>query len=544
MALSYSLKNRRDAEFDAHCDSLPDEQFGPGGSYREAFKALQKRFSGKVVVKGDPDYNKDRMLSNPVFDFHPIVIYYCDNEVDVGLCFTQVQHLGMPFAIRSSGHCTAGFSGSNGAIIDVSNLDTITITPATKSSPATATVGTGVQFGKFQQQLDHHGLNVPGGECSEVCVGGYVQGGGFGFTAAKFGISCDNIIEARVLLWNGSIAVANADQNADLLWALCGGTGGNFGIVISFTFELHPLGDCYGFGLNWALESSESIAVAADAMMAMQKSYMLDSVAGPDLTLQIHIGFQNTDVHGLMAPFLMVRGLWAGDPAKGPEMIAPLKALPGVLLDEFWEQVDSFLVLNHMLLHRPQGMPPMPPGPDPLEDKSSHYVSRDLTVAEWTEMLTRVTTSVANKSFAYLEVYGGAINQRAKLSNAFIHRNSAFNLVMDVFWANEAERPTSEKFLADWNKMVQPYWNGEVYQNYPSVDAPNYAQEFWGSAYSVLQRVKAKYDPDNWFTFEQQVVADKSAELPADTPAPVVAALSHSPVVQKGLKSFSDMLKQ
>ncbi len=537
MALSTSSKDRRDAAFSAVINGLPASHFGPDGRHRDALDALQRQFNGRIVVPGDTDYDQDRKLSNPVFDFHPMAIIYCTSEVDVGLTLQFVRNQGVPFSLRSGGHCTAGFSGSNGIMIDVKALNDIHI----DAEALTATVGCGVEFGTFQQALDHYGLNVPGGECSDVCVGGYVQGGGFGFTAVKYGVSCDNVIAARVMLADGSILVANEAVNPDLLWATCGGTGGNFGVLLSVTYRLHEFRIGFGFAVTWALDTPVNIALAADALMTMQARYMVDRTFGPDMTLQIHIGFQDVDDGDAMAPFLMVRGLYAGDPADGPGLIAPLKGLPGVVADQGWEQVASFYVLNKMLLNRPQGMPPMPPGPDPLEDKSSHYVARDLTLAEWTEMLTYMTTSVPNRAFAYMEVYGGAIREAPPLKNAFIHRDVAFNLVMDVFWKSESERGESEAFLAGWNKMVQPYWNGHIYQNYPSTDEPNYATAFWGEAYPVLQRVKAKYDPHDLFTFAQAVRGDATAQLPGDTPANVAKALQSPPVVTTGLTPFSEM---
>ena len=531
MPLSYSLKRRRDAEFHALCDSLPAEKFGDSGVHRAAIKALQTQLSGRIVLPGEPGYDSGRMLSNPVFNFHPMAIIYCATEADVAEALRVASMTNLPFALRSGGHCTAGFSGSNGLMIDVKGLNGILIDPV----GSTATVGCGVEWGQFQQSLDPYGLHVPGGECSEVCVGGYVQGGGFGFTCATFGMSCDNVAEVRVMLADGSIVVANANQNADLLWAVCGGTGGNFGVLLTVKFALHKFRTAYGFALTWSLNSAANIALAAQVMMLLQAKYMQNSICGSDMTLQIHLGFQNVGAAGAMEPFLMVRGLYAGDPALGPQMIAPLKALPGVLPQVGWEQVDTFYVLNKMLLERPQGMPPMPPGPDPLEDKSSHYVSRDLTLAEWTDMLTMITTSVPNRAFGYLEVYGGAINAAPPLMNAFVHRAASFNLVMDVFWRDSSDRLASEQFLARWNQLVEAYWNGEVYQNYPSVVDANYAIEYWAGAYPTLQQVKAKYDPGNFFTFAQGVVGNTGAQVPANTPPAVVAALKVAPVFTGGL---------
>jgi FAD/FMN-containing dehydrogenase len=508
MAISYSTRNRRVAAFEAQCRALPDETFGDAGNLRQSLIEVQKVFQGKVVVQSNPDYDTDRMLSNPVFQFHPLAILYCKTEADVRIALAFVQQQELAFSVRSGGHCTAGFSGSNGIMIDVKQLNKIHIGEATK----TAVCGTGVEFGDFQQELDPYNLNVPGGECADVCVGGYVQGGGFGFTAAKYGMSCDNVIEVRVMLADGTIITANETQNQDLLWASCGGTGGNFGVLLSVKFQLHDLGHCYGFGIDWALDTSQNVLDAAQALCFLQNGYMLNSVAGSDLTLQIHIGFQYVDAKKTeLKPFLMLRGLWAGDVTKGPDVIAPIKALSGVLTDTFWEDVDSFYVMNHKLLHYPQGMPPMPPGPDPLEDKSSHYVTRNLALGEWQQMLDYMKTSLPNKSFAYMEVYGGAIAAKDRLFNAFVHRDAAFNLILDVFWTTPAERVWCEAFLAEWDAMVQPYWNGEVYQNYPSVVDADYAAHFWAEAYPRLQGIKAKYDPDNVFRFAQQIIGDPTA---------------------------------
>lgn len=508
MALTYSTRKKRSAAFADMCMSLDADTFGEGGKYRDQIVALQKDFQGDIIFPNNPDYDQDRLLSNPVFQFYPMAIFYCETEGDVKLVLDFVRDEGIEFSVRSGGHCTAGFSGSNGVMIDVKRLDGIWVDPVAK----TACCGTGVEFGHLQQTLDLYNLNVPGGECADVCVGGYVQGGGFGFTAAAYGMSCDNVIEAHVMLADGTVCIANESQNQDLLWAICGGTGGNFGVLLAVKFQLHDLPACYGFGIDWALDTAEEVAEAANALRYLQANYMLNSVAGPNLTLQIHIGFQYVDAaQTQMKPFLMLRGLWAGDPAQGPSVIAPIKALPGVLLDQFWEDVDSFYVLNEKLLNYPQGMPPMPPGPDPLEDKSSHYVSREVTLAEWTQMIDYMKTSLPNKSFCYMEVYGGAIAQKDRQFNAFVHRDAAFNLILDVFWTDESERTWCEAFLAQWNEMVKPYWNGEVYQNYPSREDPDYAQHFWAEAYPRLQAIKAKYDPNNVFTFAQQVVGDPAA---------------------------------
>ena len=176
MPISYNLKKKRDAERLRLWDETGDAHFADLGFDRDWLKSLQVQIQGKIVFPGDPDYNADRMIANPIFDYYPAVIVYCQVEADVAACLQAARNASLPFEIRSGGHCTAGFSSGPGVLIDVSNLNGIYIDAANH----TATVGTGVTFGDFNKQLALYNLHVPGGECPDVCIGGYIQGGGYG----------------------------------------------------------------------------------------------------------------------------------------------------------------------------------------------------------------------------------------------------------------------------------------------------------------------------------------------------------------------------
>ncbi|MEO8059915.1 MAG: FAD-binding protein [Burkholderiales bacterium] len=510
MPVQLTRKYQRDRALFKHWDELDEALFER--IPRDRLKAAQAAIQGHFVLPGDPEYDADRKLSNPVFNAYPTVIIYCAVESDVAVALELARGQKLPFTVRSGGHCTAGFSAGAGALIDVSALNDATVDVANKI----ATVGTGCPFRKFDSVLASHGLHVPGGECEDVCIGGFMQGGGYGFTSVTYGMNCDNVLDVRVMLADGQIVVASESVNADLWWAVRGGTGGNFGVLLSVRYRLVPLGDVFGWALIWPLQSEADFENATGALMTLQSSYMLANL-DPALNIQVSLCFQpgiqpNLPPETPLQPFLMVRGLYVGSQAAGQAAILSLCTLPGATLQ--WSKMDSFFALNDELLNVPYGMPFFPPQytTPPCEDKASRYVTRPLAGAEWRGLLNYFVASPNTWSYFYMEFYGGAINAYPAEGSAFVHRNAAFNAVLDVFWFDDAGRPAAESFLLGWMNLMAPIWNGEIYQNYPRLDEPDYGSRYWAAAQAGLYAVKTKYDPSHAFTFAQEIRAPMRAE--------------------------------
>ena len=503
MTQHHTKKRAADRALFARWDTLPDTATQPLGL--DVLKALQVKLQGHIVLPFDKDYDTARKIYYPEFNAYPFAVVYCLCETDVGLCLALVRDTGLNFTLRSGGHCTAGFSVATGTIlIDLSGLNDVTI----DSVGMTATARPGCQWATFDKALDAAGLHVPGGECGEVCVGGYMQGGGYGYTSVTYGMNCDNVIDMRVMLADGTVVVASATQNIDLWWAMRGGTGGNFGVLLSVRYQLRPLGQVFGWALIWPLQTAQDFQNATGAMMALQQGYMLAPL-DPNLNIQVSLAYQpgiqgGLPLDGPQQPYLLVRGLYVGDQATGQAAIATLVALPGCVVQ--WTKMDSFINQNNDLLNVPYPMPSFPASdPTPFEDKASRYVTQPLTAAQWLAQLQFFTTSAPLLAYFYMEFYGGAINAQGDQLNAFVHRSSAYNAVMDVFWFTDAQKLTSEKFLSDWMDLMAPVWNGEIYQNYPRLNTANYGAAYWGSAQAGLYAVKLKYDPNNTFRFSQQV---------------------------------------
>lgn len=511
----YTKKRARDLKKFALWDTRPEGDFTRHGLSREAAQKAQAQLTGTIVYPWDPAYVQDHKLFNPVFDdHHPQCIIYCMNWTDVGIALEMSRSSNFPaFTVRSGGHCTAGFSSGSGPLIDVSNLNDVCVEP----KALRVKVGCGCNFGKLYEALSHYGLHVPAGECSDVCVGGFVQGGGYGFTSVTFGMNCDNVISMTVMLADGRIVEASESQNRDLWWAMRGGTGGNFGILLDVTYQLRPLGPCFGWAIAWPIATDSDRATAAQALLYLQQNYMGNRLP-KELNIQVTLAYQPLgDPPDTPVPFLLLRGLYVGDKARGEQAIAPLQKLPGAKTQ--WTREDSFDSLNDMLLNYPASLPYFEGKVDmPCEDKVSRYVERELTLAEWRSLLDLYLTTPNPWSYAYLELYGGAIMSYPLAQSAFIHRRVRYNAVLDVFWFQESERGPAETFLQSWTRLISTFSNGEIYQNYPRLSEPDFASAYWGSAWPGLYQVKQKYDPQRVFQFAQAVPPPPqgAAALPAE----------------------------
>jgi hypothetical protein len=535
MAHVHSKKRTRDAMTAADWQARGDDAYARLGLTREHMLAILPKFQGKIVWPGDAAYEADRKLFNPVFNAFPVLIMYCAVETDVQIALQAAKQVPQPFTVRSGGHCTAGFSAGAGVLIDVSALSDVYVDP----QGLTATVGCGCNFGKFRAVLKPYGLHVPGGECDDVCIGGYMQGGGYGFTSVTLGMNCDNVLSIRVLLADGRIVTASPNVNYDLWWAMRGGTGGSFGILLSVTYKLVPLGDVFGWAIIWPLSNNSEIDNAVNALHVLEAQYMA-TAPSPKLNIQVSLCFQPGIQAGLplppapMQPYLLVRGVWVGDAISGQAAIQALCNLPGATKQ--WTQETDFDSLNESLLNVPYGMPCFPANVKmPFEDKSSRIVSRKLATAEWKGLLSYFVSTPNPYSYFYMEFYGGAINAYPEFGSAFVHRTALYNAVLDVFWWTDAERGPAQKFLDGWIALMEPLYNGHVYQNYPRLSDTHYAYKYWGDAQAALKYVKQKYDPNVFFTFSQCITQRSEAIVAAPSlekfPKELQRALS-APIVE------------
>ncbi|MEO6445948.1 MAG: FAD-binding oxidoreductase [Gemmatimonadaceae bacterium] len=459
--------------------------------------ALQSQLIGTLILPTSASYDADRQLSDRVWQSLPAIIVYCQVFEDVWHSLAFAQRFGLHVLCRSGGHSTAGFSVDDDALVlDTSRISYVSVDWAAR----VATVGAGTNLGTLNAVLDGYQLHTPGGACPDVCVAGHMMGGGYGWTSREFGMNCDNVIEVLVMLADGRTVRANSEQNQDLLWAVCGGTGNNFGVLLEVKYRLYDLWKVWGFGFSYPMKQ------AAAALHALQHDYMLDAAPAS-------LGYQVAWITRNGAQRLVVRGVYHGDPDEGRRLVAPLLKLPGATQEV--DTVDTYNALNEGLIEQPYSYPDVPDAA--VEDKISGYLAKPLDVADWTLLTDAAQRDPLGYAFANLEIYGGAINALPADTNAFVHRGVYLDWVQDIFWIDASQRKIAEQFLADMIAAWTPFLSDHANQDYPRRSQADFRWRFWGEAFNSLLFVKQKYDPTTFFHFEQSISPYPKGEKPKAT---------------------------
>jgi FAD/FMN-containing dehydrogenase len=487
-------ENRRRRAGDVDHRPRPGNRFSPQDA-----AALQAQLVGTVVLASDPDYDRARACFVRRFDALPQVIVYCEVPGDVVAALSFAERHDLAVVCRSGGHSTAGYSVNDELVIDLSRISYVVVDPA----GPTARVGAGTNFETLEAVLGPLGLHVPSGGCPSVCVAGYMQGGGYSFTSRMFGMNCDSVRACTVVTAAGQIVRADADSHPDLFWALRGGAGNNFGVVLEVEYDVHELGVLHGFGLRWPLSTADDRRAAAEALVVWQEHFTGGDTAALTGTEVIAVPVSRDD--GPPAPELLIRGMFRGSESECRDALAPLAAAcPDGGEHDIW-QAGTYGELNAQLMSQPHDLPDVPPSV--RASIESRIIADPIGADQWQQLLARFVSSGAASTMLTMESYGGAINGRHPSETAFVHRRARMNLFIWSFWMYPDERVEAERDIVDFRSLVDPLSNGQANQNYPNRDTPaaDYPALYWGDNYPRLQRVKVRYDPNQRFRFPQMV---------------------------------------
>lgn len=470
------------------------------------WNSLASSLQGALIRPGNSQYTSAHQLFSTRFDnILPAAIAYCASPQDVQKCLAFVRRFHLLFAPRSGGHSYAGYSTSTGLVLDVTRMNTVTV----NSSAGTATIGAGARLIDVYNAIMPYGLILPAGSCPTVGIAGLTLGGGVGVIGRKFGLTCDNLLSAQVITADGSILTSSASQHSDLFWALRGGGGGNFGIVTSFTFQLHPVTALSLFTLDWPW------SVAANVVDAWQHwgPQAPDELWSNCLLLSTN----NTSA----APLVRVNGVYVG--AAGPlnSLLQQLISRVGSTPTDNYVYTDS--PLETMMVeagcygksvaecHLPSQNPQGTISRDTSGAKSDYFTG--LLPRQGIDILVnaisqRQSSATLGNGGIGLDAYGGAINRVAADATAFVHRNTLFSAQYTANW--NAGAPSSViaanfSWLNGMWQALRPYASGSAYQNYIDPNLSNWQQAYYGSNLPRLQQVKAAYDPDNLFHFAQSI---------------------------------------
>jgi hypothetical protein len=462
---------------------------------KEDLATLTMSIQGDIVLPTDPSYQLDRQLANNAFQSFPQLIVHCEVFSDVRRCLAFAQRCGLTVAVRSGGHSTAGLSANDDMVIDLSRLRYVIVDP----TGPTAVVGAGTTMGHLNAALDIYHLHVPGGSCHDVCVAGFMQGGGFGYTSRKFGMNCDNVVAVRIMLADGRIVVANEKVNRDLFWAVRGGTGGNFGILLEITYSLYVVKSVWAFRIQWPLgPAADDVSRAGKLLAKIQGEFTRK--APDELGYMTFLGWQGD------LPYLIIRGMYVGSAEQGRALLQPLLDEPGgkVVNDES----GSYAEMMHYLVST---APDLPQVPDlAREDKQSGYIAKLLDAGDWRVIINEFLKTPNRSSMLAMEHYRGAISKKSEDEMAFMHRNVDMDLYLDVFWMNEPERIAAGAFLDRFMSFMERFFNGQSYQNYPRLSQTDYRRRYWGRFFGDLLAVKRKYDKRMFFRSAQDISPDPS----------------------------------
>jgi hypothetical protein len=466
---------------------------------------LSSHLQGQLVLPSDANYPTAKLVYTAQFDgINPQAIAYCSSVADVALCLGFAQDNALPFAARSGGHSAGGYSMSPGLVIDVSGLNSVAL------SSGTATIGPGAELVDITNTLAPAGLAISGGYCPTVAAGGFLQGGGIGLFTRSIGIACDTVTSAQVVLADGRVVTASPQQHSDLYWALRGGGGGNFGIVTSYTFTPYPLTDIdvalvtwpYDQALDvvdgwtqWLVDGPSTIGGGLNVTLA-------DAAPGnvPVVSLLLACTDPST---GFGTEIDRLVSLVGYAPASQTILTAPYEA---IMMSEY-DCTDLTLAQCH--LSGSSSVAELPRPAFGLE--RGRMFNGPIPRAGWASALAVFDTArlAGQEHLFQVTALGGAANTVSRAATAYVHRDSLF---MANYICENAVPPVSDEAVAAGAQFVgagfaalNPYSNGESYQNFIDPSLTDWARSYYAENYLRLLEVKSIYDPYNAFRFAQSI---------------------------------------
>ena len=440
---------------------------------------LAADIGGTVLRPQDSGYDAARAVHNGLVDRKPALIVRARTTNDVAAAVTFARRAGLEISIRGGGHNVAGRAVADDALmIDLAEMKGVVIDP----DQATASVEGGVAWGELNAAAAEHGLAVTGGAISTTGVAGLTLGGGLGWLMAKHGLAADNLLAAEVVTADGEVLRAEESSHPDLFWALRGG-GGNFGVVTSFTFRLHPL----------AMVTGGLIAHPFDAGPEMLRFYR-DAVAGASDDLTVFAGLVHApDGSGAKLAAMVV--FHTGDEDAADRELAPFKEWGAPLVVEIGRM--PYAVMNTILdAGYPQGA---------LNYWLSSF-TRGLT-DELIDTAVEQFASVPSPMTAMLfERFHGAVTRVGETDTPVPHREEGWNLAITSEWMDPADTEANIAWTRETFAALTPHLAARRWLNYLGDDAQEDAvRAAYGPNWDRLREVKRRYDPDNVFHLNQNI---------------------------------------
>lgn len=461
---------------------LPAVILPPRNSMQSVCQTDVQRFiatlQGRAVWPGDGDYDQARELWNHAFNKRPGLIIECQTVEDVRRTVDFSVERNLLLAVRSTGHSLAGKSCCDGGLVlDLSNLKQIHVDRVTR----TARVDPGVHLGDFDRATQAYGLATNSGTEVSVGISGLALGGGLGWLMGKYGLACDNLRAVDIVLADGRLVTADHEKYLDLYWAVRG-AGANFGVVTSLTFDLHPVGPVLAGAIEFPVRS------VRDAL----KHYRDCTRTLPD-----EIGLTTGLIPGRDGKLVLSLAVcYCGDDLQvGERWLAPLRSFRPVI-------ADFIKPMTYVDLQELAALPP---------NLKFSTLIRSSALTELSDgaidVIAENAQSAPPLSGAFtIERLHGKMASLPPTATAFPHRFDGYNFSIHADWL----APSGETYAREWGtsfwSAMQPYLRPAVYSNYLGNEGQKRVQNAYGVNYDRLASLKTRFDPDNLFQQNQNIL--------------------------------------
>jgi hypothetical protein len=442
------------------------------------------KIRGELIYPDSQDYEEARKVYNGMIDKKPGLIVKCVDVADVIASVNFGRENNLLVAVRGGGHNAGGLGlCDDGLVIDLSGIKYVRV----DTSDNTVRVGGGNILNEVDHATHAFGLAIPAGMISTTGVGGLTLGGGVGYLSRKFGLTIDNLLEADMVLADGNFVTVNKDQNTDLFWAIRGG-GGNFGIVTSFKFQAHPVKNIYGGPTLWPIEQTEEMMAWYDGFIHNAPDELNGFIAtlnipGPPFPPHLH-----------HKKFCAIVWCYVGDLSKAKEIFEPILAR-----NPIFEHVGEmpYPALQSLF----DGL--MPTG-------LQWYWRADFfnDISHEAASLHKKFGSEIPTPLSQMHLYpiSGAAGRVEKSETPWAYRDAKY---AGVFVGIDPD-PAKAEIITNWSKnyseALHPFSSGGAYLNFIMDEGQERIKASYGINYERLTRIKKKYDPNNFFRVNQNIV--------------------------------------
>jgi FAD/FMN-containing dehydrogenase len=446
---------------------------------------LQDNLCGLVILPDEEEYEKARKVYNGMIDRYPAMIVRCMDTADVihSLHFARDHHL--PLAVRGGGHSGPGLGVvDEGLVVDLSPMKAVQVDPRKRL----AIVQGGATLGDLDHATHAYGLVTPTGFLSTTGVGGLTLGGGIGYLSRQHGLTIDNLEEVELVQADGHIVTANHEENQDLFWAVRGG-GGNFGVVTSFTFRLHPLANVYGGPMFWPFNRAKEV---------MQ--FYQDFIKHAPETINGWVGYVSLPPVPLFPAELhnktvcAVVWCYTGPMERAEEAFKPIRKFGPPVLD--YVNPIPFPNLQRMFdaLY--------PPGMQWFWKADFVKELSDQAILQHIQYASQLPTP---QSTMHLYPINGVVQHIGKNETAFSYRDATWAEVIVGVSPDPKKKDLITQWARDYWAALHPYSAGGAYINFMMDEGSDRIKATYRDNYDRLARIKAKYDPDNFFRVNQNI---------------------------------------